>query len=249
MAEMAWRSLRAASKLIVRQRLDLRVEGTGFIPATGPAMIVARHFHHLYDGCALLAVVPRPIHIVVALDWVEHRPGRFAMEQACRAAAWPVVLRRNGATVVDEGQAMRTLRRTAIAVQTLLEAGRIVLVFPEGYPNVDPGYTPKRDESEFLPFQPGFVRLATLAAAQGIRVPIIPAGLSYRRGHRWQADLRFGEPLTIDRRSQEQAILHETESRVHALSTPPGSDPATGSELTVRYGAGGTGARPQGETM
>ena len=40
------------------------------------------------------------------------------------------------------------------------------MVFPEGYPNVDPDYTPK-GEGEMLPFRPGFARLAVLAAQAG----------------------------------------------------------------------------------
>jgi 1-acyl-sn-glycerol-3-phosphate acyltransferase len=218
MADMAWRSLRATSKLIVRRRLNLRVEGIEFLPARGPAIIAARHFHHLYDGCALLAEVPRPLHILVALDWVGNRPGRLLMESACRAARWPVVLRRDSATSIPDGRAARALRRATREAMALLEAGRIVLVFPEGYPNVDPGYTPKPDEAAFLPFQPGFVRLATLASARGLRVPIVPVGFSYRRGSRWQVDLRFGEPLTIESRVREGAVLREIETRVYRLS-------------------------------
>jgi 1-acyl-sn-glycerol-3-phosphate acyltransferase len=219
MSDMPWRSLRAASKLVVRRNLDLRVEGTELLPATGPTIIAARHFHHLYDGCALLATVPRPLHILVALDWVHNRPGLLLMEGACCAAGWPVVFRRGGETAVDGTDAARALRRAAATTLDLLAAGRLVLIFPEGYPNIDPGYTPKPDETAFLPFQPGFVRLAALAARRGLRVPIVPAGFSYSRGDRWQATLRFGEPVTVERRAQEAAVLREVETRVRCLST------------------------------
>jgi putative membrane protein len=220
MAEMAWRSLRAASRFLVR-RLDLRVEGAESIPPSGPTIIAARHFHHLYDGCVILAQVPRPVLILVALDWVRSRPGRFVLERACRAVRWPVVLRRDGPTAVDHVDAARAFRRAARETISLLRAGRVVLVFPEGYPNVDPGFTPKPDEAAFLPFRPGVVRLATLAAEQGIRVPIVPAGFWYRRGNRWQVVLRFGEPLTLDQRSQEEDVLRQIETRVRCLSAPP----------------------------
>jgi putative membrane protein len=218
MSDLPWRSLRAVSKLVVGRKLDLRVEGMDNLPTSGSAIVAARHFHHFYDGCALLATVPRPLHILVALDWVRNRPGRLAMERACCAAAWPVVFRRDSETAVDETDAARALRRAAAATLDLLAAGRLVLIFPEGYPNIDPGFTRKTDEAAFLPFQPGFVRLAALAARRGLRVPIVPAGFSYRFDQRWQATLRFGEPVIVEHRSQEEAVLGEVESRVRCLS-------------------------------
>jgi putative membrane protein len=164
--------------------------------------------------------VPRPLHILVALDWVRSRPGRLGMERACRAAAWPVVLRRDGATAATPGEAASALRRATRESLDLLRAGRVLVVFPEGYPNVDPGYTPKPDETAFLPFQPGFVRLASLAAGHGRPVPIVPAGFSYAGGRRWRVALRFGEPFVVAGRAQEEAIRREVEESVRRLSAP-----------------------------
>ena len=67
--------IRGACRLAAR-RIDLRVEGLEHLPATGPAIIAARHFHHFYDGCALVAVVPRPMKILVTLDWVGNAAGQ-----------------------------------------------------------------------------------------------------------------------------------------------------------------------------
>jgi 1-acyl-sn-glycerol-3-phosphate acyltransferase len=223
---MAWRSLRTAGSMLVRRNLDLHVEGARHIPPTGPVIIAARHFHHLYDGCAILATVPRPVHILVGLDWVRSRPGRLMMERACRAAAWPIVLRRDGAAPIDDLQAARALRRATTEMMALFKEGRILLVFPEGYPNIDPTYTPKPDEAAFLPFQPGLVRMASLAAARGMRVPIVPAGFSYQPGERWRVALRFGDPLMIGQRSEEAGALVEIEARVRALSAPWTGTPA-----------------------
>ncbi len=211
--------MRAASRVLVKRKLDLRVEGAAHLPPRGPVIIAARHFHHLYDGCAILASVPRPVHILVALDWLTNSAGRFAMEKACRAAGWPVVLRPHGPSgAVDELAAARAFRAAAKDSLALLSAGRVLLVFPEGYPNIDPGYTPKQNDDEFLPFQPGVVRLASLAAGRGLTVPIVPAGFSYRRGKRWEVTLRFGEPIILAGRAQEQVVLRELETRVRSLS-------------------------------
>ena len=211
-------ALRTAGKALVSRKLDLRVEGLEHVPFDGPVLLAARHYHHLYDGCAILATVPRTVHILVALDWLQNRAGRMAMERACRAAGWPVVLRLDSPAGVDELAAARVFLATARDSLALLSAGKALLVFPEGYPNIDPGYTPKQGD-EFLSFQPGVVRLASLAAARGLRVPIVPAGFSYRRGKRWNVTLRFGEPLMLTDRAQESDVLWQLEACVRALST------------------------------
>lgn len=219
MSDMPWRFLRGASKMVVRRRLELKVDGLHHVPAQGPVLIAARHFHHLYDGCALLATIPRPAHILVALDWVTNPAGRIVMERACHAALWPVVERPSGLDGAATKDAALAFRHAAGESLDLWREGRILLVFPEGYPNIDPGFTPKRDETEFLPFQRGCIRLVTLAAKEGIQVPIVPAGLSYQRGEKWRAHLRFGAPMFIEKNpSQELTAAHAVESQVRRLS-------------------------------
>jgi putative membrane protein len=211
---------------VARRKLDLCVEGAEHIPTDGPAIVAARHFHHLYDGCAILSAIQRPVHIIVALDWVESWAGRFIMDRACRFAAWPVIMRTGGPVEIDELQAARAFRSAARESVALLRSGHVLLIFPEGYPNIDPGFTPKRGDSDFLAFHPGVVRIASLAAAQGLFVPIVPAGLAYERGERWKVSLRFGEPATVEHRDQEPAVLQYLERSVRTLSTSgPGHAP------------------------
>jgi hypothetical protein len=50
-------------------------------------------------------------------------------------------------------------------------------------------------------------------------VAIVPAGLNYRRGIRWQAHIRFGPPLYLDERSGQEALLRAVEAQVRALSS------------------------------
>lgn len=218
MSDMPWRVLHKASASIVRRRLDLEVEGLENVPAHGPVLIASRHVHHLYDGCALLATLPRPAHIIVALDWVTSPAGRVFMDRACRAAAWPVVARTSGPTGVAVQDAASAFRQAARETLGLWRDGRIVLVFPEGYPNFDPGYTPKHDETEFLPFQRGYAQLVMMAARQGMRVPIVPVGFSYWRGSHWHAHMRFGAPVYMDELCQWEHVASQVETRVHSLS-------------------------------
>ncbi|MEX2314824.1 MAG: carotenoid biosynthesis protein, partial [Thermomicrobiales bacterium] len=90
------RVLATGAKIAGSRGMDLRVEGAQSLPETGPVLIAARHFHHLNDGCAIIATAGRPVHILVALDWVKGGAGRTLMERACRMAGWPVVLRDDG---------------------------------------------------------------------------------------------------------------------------------------------------------
>ncbi len=50
-------------------RRDRRRRLADVIPSQGPGLVVARHYHHLYDGLAMFAAIRRPFHIVVTLDW------------------------------------------------------------------------------------------------------------------------------------------------------------------------------------
>jgi len=214
---MPWRFLRTAARMTVKRNVHLQVEGIDHVPRTGPVLIAARHFHHLYDGCALIATLPRPAHILVGLDWVANRPGRAAMEALCRSARWPVVMRPGGAQGIGMAEAGLAFRRATRDSLQLFRDGRILLVFPEGYPNIDPGPTPKPDETSFLPFQQGYLRLVGLASRQGIPVPVVPAGFAYTKDDRWNVVLRFGAPLLPGSLPAED-FNRELEQRVRDLS-------------------------------
>ncbi len=221
MPDIAWSFLRRSAAQVVRRNLDLSIEGLDRVPEKGPVILAARHAHHLYDGCALLATIPRPLHIVVALDWLTNRPGRMAMDRLCASARWPVVLREGGPQSVSTGEAARAWRLAAREALELLGEGRLVLIFPEGYPNIDPGYTPKSGDDTFLPFHPGVVRLASMASTARDPVPVIPVGFHYQRGPRWKVTMRFGPPLWIPDRASERAVLADLEQWVASLSVPP----------------------------
>jgi 1-acyl-sn-glycerol-3-phosphate acyltransferase len=221
---MAGKTLRGAARIVARRWLDVRADGLEHVPAEGPVLLAARHYHHLYDGVVLLDVVPRPLHILVALDWVDTRPLRGLMQWATRTARWPTVLRpeglaavRNRAFAADEVARFR-LRGIRECVSLLCE-GAALVAFPEGFPNVDPRFTPKRDAAEFLPFRAGFASIVALAERRlRRRVPVVPVGLAYEAGDRWRVTVRCGAPLTLD--GDPTAFARTVRSRVIALSSP-----------------------------
>jgi 1-acyl-sn-glycerol-3-phosphate acyltransferase len=191
-AWFAWQSLRATARGLCR-KIDLRVEGLEHVPREGPVILASRHFHHFWDGCVLLAVLPRPMRATVTLDWVGDARLHRLMSTAVDLAAWTALPRFDGGGRLPASERAQLLAATRDNVAAL-QRGELVLVFPEGYPAIDPNPTPNRGDDELLPFKPGFLSFARLAERDGrTRVPIVPVGFEYRRGPRWSITVRFGE--------------------------------------------------------
>ena len=226
-----WLLLRGLTEVLARRRVSLSMEGRDLIPRAGPVLIVARHFHYLFDGYALVRVVPRRLHTVVALDWLQVEALRLIIELACGLADWPVLLRGeelkrrspDGHWVYHPIEGRRYLRQVMQATTRLLRAGEVLVIFPEGYPNIDPHPTLKQDLESFLPFQSGFVKMAERAERDGrTRVALVPAGLAYTRERKraWRVHVRFGQPLFLDDFPSGALALRAIEERVQALSSP-----------------------------
>lgn len=207
-------------RALLRLRAECRVEGIQHFPASGPVVLASHHVHHALDGAVLLAVTPRRLHPMVAVDWA--RPGlpRWTVGRACRLLAWPTVLRPDHPGATDPDEAARMLRRATREAVALLRDGQALLVFPEGYPNVDPHWTPKSDLDAWLPFDAGFAHLARLAERNGAPPAIVPVGFHYRPGRRWRIVARFGPPQFLPPNADLAAFAADVESRARALSAP-----------------------------
>jgi len=91
-------------------------------------------------------------------------------------------------------------------------------MFPEGWPNIDPSWTPKVGFDDMLAFEPGFVRLAAWAERGGHPpVAIVPAGLHYAADASRSVTLRFGEALFTHAPGTRE-LLRLVEQRVVELS-------------------------------
>jgi 1-acyl-sn-glycerol-3-phosphate acyltransferase len=226
--------------------VDLRVEGREHLPPTGGVIIASRHYHFLFDALALERIARRPSHFWTALDWTSAAWQRLGMELLCRAARWPFMLRvdqyslkrfERGESAYRLKEAHPLLRVATQQAVALLRSGETLALFPEAYTSVDIFPTPKDDGRSFMPFRPGFVKLAQLAERdEGVHVSILPAGFYYERltGPRrpawrfsrhkmWRVTLRLGEPLCIAPRAtpaEVAALVAQVERAVHALSAP-----------------------------
>jgi uncharacterized membrane protein/1-acyl-sn-glycerol-3-phosphate acyltransferase len=235
--------LHKGSWMMVRRKVKLEVEGLENVPRTGPVLIVARHFHHLYDGCVLMKAVPRRLHIFVALDWVRKRWLRNVMESACTTVDWPIVLRAeqlhdnsdaaSRAYALDEA---RSYLRHAMKVSIrLLRDGEALIVFPEAYPDIDPRNTPRVENNASLPFRPGFARLVDMVEKNGhTKVAIVPAGLSYVQNGRWNITLRFGPVLSRSDYIDSTHLVQDVEHRVRELSDQMTGTVSTYTQETIQ---------------
>ncbi|GHO46545.1 hypothetical protein [Ktedonospora formicarum] len=151
------RVVKIGALLIVSLGVYVRVEGLDHVPAHGPLLIVARHYHHLYDGSILLRTLSRRLRIFVALDWVGSRWQRMLIEQACAALTWPVILRgerlrRRDAVLQYKADEVRSYLRRAMQNSVMLLCQQeALLIFPEAYPNIDPSQMQKLMERAFFP--------------------------------------------------------------------------------------------------
>jgi len=221
------KSMRLIARGLAAGRLQTIPSGLENIPTQGPGLVVARHYHHLYDGLALFAAIRRPFHIVVTLDWASNRPTKLFFETANRLARWPTLLR--GDVLLHHANGRRSLftARDVIRYQRkamrqgvdLLMEGRLLVIFPEGYPNIDPTYTTKIEPDEFLPFKPGFLNIVSGAEKRlNHKIPIIPAGFHYTRESPWIGHLRFGSPLYRNNSAEKEVLIRNTEKAVKDLS-------------------------------
>lgn len=214
----AWRSIRTVSQVVIAKEADLTVEGAEHLPESGPVLLVARHYHHLIDGCAVIATVPRPVKVLVGLDWIERPLALGAMQRACRMAGWPVVFRNTND--IDRARWLPSLRRALQQSGNILANGGALLVFPEGYPTIDPHGSPKTRDDEVLPFNSGFARIAIESWRAGLPTAIVPIGFRYEAGVKWRVRLRFGAAISPATHTRASQLTAEMQHRVIELSQP-----------------------------
>ncbi|MDP1650136.1 MAG: lysophospholipid acyltransferase family protein, partial [Rubrivivax sp.] len=157
----AWTFCRRAARALLRLAgVPLAVHGLEHLPARRACVLVSNHASYL-DGMVLVAALPRP-YAFVAKRELERQfvAGRF--------------LRRLGSAFVERFDPRRSVA-DASQMADAVQAGRSLLVFPEGTFRTEPG---------LLPFHLG----GFLAAAQA-GVPVLPLTLTGTRrmlpGGRW----------------------------------------------------------------
>ena len=100
-----------------------------------------------------------------------------------------------------------------------LARGGALLIFPEGYPNIDPNFTPKKNTADFLPFHAGFAAISAAAQRRlGTPIPTVPVGLSYAAQGRWRICIRFGAPMCAHDFASRRSFVSAVQNAVIELS-------------------------------
>jgi uncharacterized membrane protein/1-acyl-sn-glycerol-3-phosphate acyltransferase len=214
-----------AQMFLARDTREHSATGAENVPSTGPVVLAARHYHHLLDGCMLYIRLPRDVHILVTNDWATPGWRRSLLDLGCRVARWPVIVRPDSQrtqSMPDSARRSLIMRGFRDAVH-LLEEGRALVIFPEGYPDIDPHGSPKSKDGEMLEFKSGFLRVVRAAERRiGESIPIVPVGFAYQRtdDHRWSIDLNVGEPRFRRDYPNENDLINDLRSHIEALSVP-----------------------------
>lgn len=206
------------SRIVGRGFARIRHEGLEHLPAAGPVILAPNHISNadaVAVGAWLTPALGRRIHWLGKKEMFRFRP----------IAA---ILRFGGVHRLDRGAADVDAFRLALRV---LEAGGVLLVFPEGTRSPDGRLQPLKD---------GVAALAIRSGAS-----IVPIGVSGtdrvwprnrlpRPGGR--VVVRVGKPFRaadvvpdrVDRRAATALVTEELARRIEALAEPRHRVPATG---------------------
>ena len=203
-----YRVFRGVAGMLLHGLFDLRVEGAERLPVAGPFILASNH-HNYLDGVVLGVAVPRPIAFLVMPRVFRATPLHPPFHR--RIGSIPVALERP-----DPGAIRRVLQ--------VLDAGRVVGIFPEG---------PFSQEGRLVGGRPGAAMVALRAG-----VPVVPAAIegTYEalRGRRFYLPRRrplavqFGEPIHFGRarrgpiaRTERDEVTHRIMAEIAALLRVP----------------------------
>ncbi len=189
--------LRVVTQVFFRR---VEVSGAGFIPQTGPVVLVGNHPNSLLDPVMIATTAKRPVRMA-------------AKEPLFRGPLKPIlwvlgavpVLRRQdqvagsaedaapdpAATAAEAAPARVDNSEAFGALTEILQMGEAFAIFPEGISHTRP---------ELAPLKTGAARIVLAAAAAGVPVRIVPCGLSYRQRERMRSRVlvQYGHPIAID---------------------------------------------------
>ena len=222
--------MRLGARLAVNSS-EVTATGIEHVPGSGPVILAVRHYHHLFDGLGLLAHSHRPLHIMIGLDWVSTRSTRWLMESLARGCAWPVTLRTSedrqgdGEPCFEAASAYRPnevrpyQQRAFRQCVELLGRERVVVIFPEAYPVIDPHTVRKPRRETLAPFKSGFARAAVTAARRhGRPVSVVPVGIRADAANQRKLDFGYGQPKLVTAASDVKSLVAQVRADICRLS-------------------------------
>lgn len=208
---------------------SIQVVGRERIPITGPVLLAASHHNALVDALIAGWIAPRRLTLTAKAT---------LMDNAFLAWLFPAVgvvpLRRAADEKKRSGTQVDAARNTGAFESLLdaLEAGRMILIFPEGKSHSEPA---------LAPLKTGIARIALEARnSRNIRnLQIVPLGLSFEEKGEpgTSVTAEVGKPLVMDDAGDigVDALTQEISGRLAAVSLKP-PVPSPNREIVKRKG-------------
>lgn len=175
---MLYAFVRAVVGLAVRCFYRLRVNAPHPIPS-GPVMFVGNHPNALVDPALVFVITPRhvtflakaPLFRMPVIGWLLKGMGGL-----------PVYRKQ------DDPSQMGKNTGTLEAASAALTRGGAITLFPEGRSHSEPALGEMKTGA------------ARIALSAGVKVSIVPVGLTYAEKHRFRSEVRIeiGEPLVVE---------------------------------------------------
>jgi 1-acyl-sn-glycerol-3-phosphate acyltransferase len=214
-AAAGWRT----AQVVMRAGWSVRVHDAHLVPSSGPVILASNHSGFL-DGPLLMGTSPRPIHCLTKKEMFLPPLGWFLLSI--------------GQIPIDRSRPDRTALIRSAAV---LDAGRVLVVYPEG----------RRGPGDFTDVRPGLAWFALRSGAPVVPVMCLGTGV---RGTtvtavprpRSPLDVVFGPPIVLPRVPvRSRAALATASARLRVALT------AHHAHVVHTFGrAAATGSAPAG---
>lgn len=202
----------------------VEVTGRAHVPTTGAVIFCGNHPNSLIDPVLITTSCGRRVRFA-AKDTLFSSPLLRVFLHVLGAV--PIKRRQDhegttSSTPAPDGSDTGALDNSALdnsaldnsaafdALYAVLKQGEAFGIFPEGI---------SHSRSELAPLKTGAARIALGAASEGVRVRLVPCGLSYHRRERLRGRVlvQFGAPLEIDD-EQVRAFAADPRAAAHALT-------------------------------
>ena len=183
----------------------IEVVGLENIPAEGATIFYGNHPNSLLDPALITAFGERKLHFM-------------AKEALFSKPMLSLILKQMGAVPIkrrqDQSHGELNNESSFEALYTILRGGGAMGIFPEGI---------SHDGAQLAELKTGAARIAIEMAHQGVRVRLVPCGLTYLTRDRFRSSvlIQFGAPIIVDENTHQtepRTMTKEMEQHLRALT-------------------------------
>ena len=210
------RLIRFGGKVLIKGKYNIIEDGYENVPKDGPVVIAPRHFSGDFDPSLFYTLIQRRVFFLAATDW---------MKKGVEATVNKYIFKKLGAIPINRPDSIFEHANTNLlsaykSIVRYLMLGQAIVVFPEGWPNIDSHYTPKKENDEEIEIRLGLFHFVDyVQKKKKIKVPIIPVGTKYVDHKRFRSDIivNFGRPMYLPAKfdyAKYQALLQKEIKRL-----------------------------------